>query len=138
MDLTPLQFLLLVQFIIFLLGWPLEWSEIIIIFVPIFLPLLPYYDIDPLFFGILVALNLQTAFLTPPMAMSAYYLKGIAPGHMTLVQIFNGSRSEEHTPELQSLMRNSYAVFSLKKKKNYTGIHAHARYTGYDIKHDQR
>src|SRR3546814_12270047 len=91
MDLTPLQFLLLVQFIIFLLGWPLEWSEIIIIFVPIFLPLLPYYDIDPLFFGILVALNLQTAFLTPPMAMSAYYLKGIAPGHMTLVPIFNGS-----------------------------------------------
>src|SRR3546814_21096756 len=86
MELTPLQFLLLVQFIIFLLGWPLEWSEIIIIFVPLFLPLLPYSDIDPLFFAILVAPNLQTAFLPPPMAMSAYYLKGIAPGHMTLVQ----------------------------------------------------
>jgi len=91
LNLTPLQFLLLVQFIIFLLGWPLEWSEIIIIFVPIFLPLLPFYDIDPLFFGILVALNLQTSFLTPPMAMSAYYLKGIAPPHVTLVQIFRGS-----------------------------------------------
>ncbi|MGR3552162.1 TRAP transporter large permease, partial [Paracoccus sp. (in: a-proteobacteria)] len=72
LDLTPLQFLLLAQPIIFLLGWPLEWSEIIIIFVPIFLPLLPLFDIDPLFFGILVALNMQTSFLTPPMAMSAY------------------------------------------------------------------
>ncbi|MCO0638217.1 TRAP transporter large permease subunit, partial [Lutimaribacter sp. EGI FJ00014] len=79
LSLTPLQFLLLAQLIIFLLGWPLEWSEIIIIFVPIFLPLLPLFDIDPLFFGILIALNLQTSFLTPPMAMSAYYLKGIAP-----------------------------------------------------------
>ena len=90
LDLTPLQFLLLAQLIIFLLGWPLEWSEIIIIFVPIFLPLLPLFDIDPLFFGILVALNLQTSFLTPPMAMSAYYLKGIAPPHVQLMQIFKG------------------------------------------------
>jgi tripartite ATP-independent transporter DctM subunit len=90
LDLTPLQFLLLAQLIIFLLGWPLEWSEIIIIFVPIFLPLLPHFDIDPLFFGILVALNLQTSFLTPPMAMSAYYLKGIAPPHVRLTQIFAG------------------------------------------------
>ncbi|MGR3571922.1 TRAP transporter large permease [Brevirhabdus sp.] len=90
MDLTPLQFLLLAQLIIFLLGWPLEWSEIIIIFVPIFLPLLPLFDIDPLFFGILVALNLQTSFLTPPMAMSAYYLKGIAPPEVKLTQIFAG------------------------------------------------
>src|SRR3546814_13943757 len=84
LDLTPLQFLLLAQLIIFLLGWPLEWSEIIIIFVPIFLPLLPYYEIDPLFFGILVALNLQTSFLTPPMAMAAYYLKGIAPPYVQI------------------------------------------------------
>jgi len=91
LDLTPLQFLLLAQLIIFLLGWPLEWSEIIIIFVPIFLPLLPMFDIDPLFFGILIALNLQTSFLTPPMAMSAYYLKGIAPPHVRLTQIFAGS-----------------------------------------------
>ena len=90
LDLTPLQFLLLAQLIIFLLGWPLEWSEIIIIFVPIFLPLLPLFDIDPLFFGILVALNLQTSFLTPPMAMSAYYLKGIAPPGVLLTDIFKG------------------------------------------------
>lgn len=90
LDLTPLQFLLLAQLIIFLLGWPLEWSEIIIIFVPIFLPLLPLFDIDPLFFGILVALNLQTSFLTPPMAMSAYYLKGIAPPELQLTDIFKG------------------------------------------------
>ena len=90
MDLTPLQFLLLAQLIIFLLGWPLEWSEIIIIFVPIFLPLLALFDIDPLFFGILVALNLQTSFLTPPMAMSAYYLKGIAPPGVQLTDIFKG------------------------------------------------
>ncbi|WP_322989965.1 MULTISPECIES: TRAP transporter large permease [unclassified Hoeflea] len=90
LDLTPFQFLLLAQLIIFLLGWPLEWSEIIIIFVPIFLPLLAMFDIDPLFFGILVALNLQTSFLTPPMAMSAYYLKGIAPPEVKLTQIFTG------------------------------------------------
>ncbi len=90
LDLTPLQFLLLAQLIIFLLGWPLEWSEIIIIFVPIFLPLLPMFGIDPLFFGILVALNLQTSFLTPPMAMSAYYLKGIAPPSIQLTDIFKG------------------------------------------------
>ena len=90
LNLTPLQFLLMAQLIIFLLGWPLEWSEIIIIFVPIFLPLLPHFGVDPLFFGILVALNLQTSFLTPPMAMSAYYLKGIAPPHVQLVQIFKG------------------------------------------------
>jgi tripartite ATP-independent transporter DctM subunit len=90
MDLSPLMFLLLAQLIIFLLGWPLEWSEIIIIFVPIFLPLLPIFGIDPLFFGILVALNLQTSFLTPPMAMSAYYLKGIAPPEVKLTEIFKG------------------------------------------------
>ncbi|MBL3574340.1 TRAP transporter large permease subunit [Rhodovulum sulfidophilum] len=90
LNLTPVQFLILAQIIIFLLGWPLEWSEIIIIFVPIFLPLLAYFQIDPLFFGILVALNLQTSFLPPPMAMSAYYLKGIAPPEVRLTQIFRG------------------------------------------------
>jgi tripartite ATP-independent transporter DctM subunit len=90
LDLDPLTFLLLSQLIIFLLGWPLEWSEIIIIFVPIFLPLLPHFEIDPMFFGVLVALNLQTSFLTPPMAMSAYYLKGIAPKHVLLWTIFKG------------------------------------------------
>ena len=90
MNLSPIQFLIMAQLIIFLLGWPLEWSEIIIIFVPIFLPLLAVFEIDPLFFGILVALNLQTSFLTPPMAMSAYYLKGIAPPSLLLTQIFKG------------------------------------------------
>jgi tripartite ATP-independent transporter DctM subunit len=90
LGLSPLAFLLLAQFIIFLLGWPLEWSEIIIIFVPIFLPMLGAFGIDPLFFGILVALNLQTSFLTPPMAMAAYYLKGVAPPHVQLIEIFKG------------------------------------------------
>ncbi|MGA0394596.1 MAG: TRAP transporter large permease, partial [Rhodospirillales bacterium] len=91
LQLSPLTFLIMAQLIIFLLGWPLEWSEIIIIFVPIFLPMLPHFGIDPLFFGILVALNLQTSFLTPPMAMSAYYLKGVAPPHVKLIEIFKGS-----------------------------------------------
>ena len=90
LDLSPLTFLILSQLIIFLLGWPLEWSEIIIIFVPIFLPLLPHFNVDPMMFGILVALNLQTSFLTPPMAMSAYYLKGVAPPHVQLWEIFKG------------------------------------------------
>ena len=91
LNLSPVLFLILAQVIIFLLGWPLEWSEIIIIFVPIFLPLLDTFKIDPLFFGILVALNLQTSFLTPPMAMSCYYLKGIAPPHVQLSTIFRGA-----------------------------------------------
>jgi len=91
LNLPPVLFLILAQVIIFLLGWPLEWSEIIIIFVPIFLPLLAAFGIDPLFFGILVAFNLQTSFLTPPMAMSCYYLKGIAPPHIQLTTIFKGS-----------------------------------------------
>lgn len=91
LNLPPVAFLVLAQVIIFLLGWPLEWSEIIIIFVPIFLPLLDAFNIDPLFFGILVAYNLQTSFLTPPMAMSCYYLKGIAPPHIQLTTIFKGS-----------------------------------------------
>jgi TRAP-type mannitol/chloroaromatic compound transport system permease large subunit len=90
LDMTPLQFMILAQFIIFILGWPLEWTEIIIIFMPIFLPLLPHFGIDPLFFGLLVALNLQTAFLSPPVAMAAFYLKGVSPPHVTLNQIFAG------------------------------------------------
>ncbi len=90
MDLTPVQFMLLSQVIIFLLGWPLEWTEIIVIFMPIFIPLLPHFGIDPLFFGLLVALNLQTAFLSPPVAMAAFYLKGVSPSHVTLNQIFAG------------------------------------------------
>ena len=90
LNLSPVMFLILAQLIIFLLGWPLEWSEIIIIFVPIFLPMLPIFGVDPLFFGILVAMNLQTSFLTPPMAMAAYYLKGVAPPHVQLMEIFKG------------------------------------------------
>ena len=90
MDLTPLQFMLLAQVVIFLLGWPLEWTEIIVIFMPIFIPLLPHFGIDPLFFGLMVALNLQTAFLSPPVAMAAFYLKGVSPPHVTLNQIFAG------------------------------------------------
>jgi tripartite ATP-independent transporter DctM subunit len=91
LDLSSTQFLLLTQVIIFLLGWPLEWTEIIIIFVPIFLPLLDDFAIDPIFFGILIALNTQTAFNTPPVAMAAFYLKGVAPPHVKLTDIFSGA-----------------------------------------------
>jgi TRAP-type mannitol/chloroaromatic compound transport system permease large subunit len=90
LDMTPLQFMILAQVIIFLLGWPLEWTEIIIIFMPIFVPLLAHFDINPLFFGLIVALNLQTAFLSPPVAMAAFYLKGVSPPHVSLNAIFAG------------------------------------------------
>jgi TRAP-type mannitol/chloroaromatic compound transport system permease large subunit len=90
LNMTPVQFMILAQVVIFLLGWPLEWTEIIVIFMPIFVPLLPHFGIDPLFFGLLVALNLQTAFLSPPVAMAAFYLKGVSPPHVTLNQIFAG------------------------------------------------
>ena len=90
LGLSPIEFLILAQFIIFILGWPLEWTEIIVIFMPIFIPLLAKFNIDPLFFGLLVALNLQTAFLSPPVAMAAFYLKGVSPPHVTLNQIFAG------------------------------------------------
>ena len=91
LNLSTTQFLILTQLIIFLLGWPLEWTEIIVIFVPIFLPLLDDFKVDPIFFGILVALNTQTAFNTPPVAMAAFYLKGVAPPHVTLADIFKGA-----------------------------------------------
>jgi tripartite ATP-independent transporter DctM subunit len=91
LNMNRVEFLMLTQLIIFLLGWPLEWTEIIIIFVPIFLPLLPYFHVDPIVFGILVALNIQTSFNTPPMAMAAYYLKGVAPPQVRLTQIFGGA-----------------------------------------------
>jgi TRAP-type mannitol/chloroaromatic compound transport system permease large subunit len=90
MDLSPLQFMLLSQAIIFILGWPLEWTEIIVIFVPIFLPLLAHFQIDPILWGVLVFVNLQAAFLSPPVAMSAFYLKGVSPAHVTINQIFAG------------------------------------------------
>ena len=91
LNLSTTGFLVLTQVIIFLLGWPLEWTEIIIIFVPIFLPLLDDFKVDPIFFGILVALNTQTAFNTPPVAMAAFYLKGVAPPHVKLTDIFSGA-----------------------------------------------
>jgi tripartite ATP-independent transporter DctM subunit len=90
MDLEPWQFLVITQIIIFLLGWPLEWTEILIIFVPIFLPLLETFGVNPYFFAMLIALNLQTSFLTPPMAMSAYYLKGVQKSNVELMDIFKG------------------------------------------------
>ena len=90
MNLSPLGFLFIAQVLIFLLGWPLEWTEIIVIFCPIFIPLLSHFDIDPILFGTMVAVNLQAAFLSPPVAMSAFYLKGVAPKHVTLNQIFAG------------------------------------------------
>jgi TRAP-type mannitol/chloroaromatic compound transport system permease large subunit len=90
LDLTPIQFLLLSQAIIFILGWPLEWTEIIVIFVPIFLPLLAHFQIDPMLWGVMVFVNLQAAFLSPPVAMSAFYLKGVSPPHVTINQIFAG------------------------------------------------
>ena len=90
MDIQPWQFLVITQIIIFLLGWPLEWTEILIIFVPIFLPLVEFFGVNPYFFAMLIALNLQTSFLTPPMAMSAYYLKGVHSRNVELMQIFRG------------------------------------------------
>ncbi len=90
LNLSSFQFLLMTQAIIFVLGWPLEWTEIIIIFLPIFLPLLDDFAIDPIFFGVLVALNLQTSFLSPPVAMAPFYLKGVAPKHVTIDDIFKG------------------------------------------------
>lgn len=90
MNLSPIQFMLLSQAIIFVLGWPLEWTEIIVIFVPIFLPLLTHFQIDPMLWGVLVFVNLQAAFLSPPVAMSAFYLKGVSPPHVTINQIFAG------------------------------------------------
>jgi tripartite ATP-independent transporter DctM subunit len=90
LNLTPFWFLVLAQLIIFVLGWPLEWTEIIVIFVPIFLPLLEHFGIDPLFFGLLIALNIQTSFLSPPVAMAPFYLKGVAPKHVSINDIFAG------------------------------------------------
>jgi TRAP-type mannitol/chloroaromatic compound transport system permease large subunit len=90
MNLSPTGFMIIAQLIIFLLGWPLEWTEIIVIFCPIFIPLLSHFQIDPILFGTMVAVNLQAAFLSPPVAMSAFYLKGVAPRHVTLNQIFAG------------------------------------------------
>ena len=90
LNLSPFWFLILTQIIIFVLGWPLEWTEIVVIFVPIFLPLLDNFGIDPIFFGVLIALNIQTSFLSPPVAMAPFYLKGVAPAHVNINDIFRG------------------------------------------------
>ncbi len=101
MNLSPLGFMIIAQLIIFLLGWPLEWTEIIVIFCPIFIPLLSHFQIDPILFGTMVAVNLQAAFLSPPVAMSAFYLKGVSPKHVTLNQIFAGHDAvHAHRPHL--------------------------------------
>src|SRR5256885_7977719 len=90
LNMSPVQFMILSQAIIFVLGWPLEWTEIIVIFMPIFLPLLKTFNVDPLFFGLLVALNIQTSFLSPPVAMAPFYLKGVAPAWVNINDIFRG------------------------------------------------
>src|SRR5262249_13084199 len=90
LNLNQTGFMILAQFIIFVLGWPLEWTEIIVIFMPIFLPLLKVFDVDPLFFGLLVALNIQTSFLSPPVAMAPFYLKGVAPAWVNINDVFRG------------------------------------------------
>ena len=90
LNLNPTGFMILAQIIIFVLGWPLEWTEIIVIFMPIFLPLLKVFNVDPLFFGLLVALNIQTSFLSPPVAMAPFYLKGVAPKWVNINDIFRG------------------------------------------------
>jgi len=111
MDLEPWQFLVMAQLIIFLLGWPLEWTEILIIFVPIFLPMLDLFGVNPYFFAMLVALNLQTSFLTPPMAMAAYYLKGVAGDSIELIEIF------------KSIMPYLFIViFTMVLMYNYPGL----------------
>ena len=111
MNLEPWQFLVMAQLIIFLLGWPLEWTEILIIFVPIFLPMLDAFGVNPYFFAMLVALNLQTSFLTPPMAMAAYYLKGVAGDSIELIEIFKSIM-----PYL------GIVIFTMVLMYNYPGI----------------
>lgn len=79
LDLSPYVILALVMAAIFLLGWPLEWVPIVLIVVPFLLPLITALGFDLVWFGILVAVNLQTAWLSPPVALSAYFLKGVVP-----------------------------------------------------------
>lgn len=76
---SPTVMLLIILGIVFVLGSPLEWIPIVLVIVPIFLPTMVEMGYDPLWFSILVAVTLQTSWLTPPMALSAYFLKGVAP-----------------------------------------------------------
>jgi tripartite ATP-independent transporter DctM subunit len=86
---SPEVMLVLLMAVIFLLGWPLEWPAIVFIFLPIFLPVVTALKVDLVWFCTLVAVNLQTAFLSPPVAMAAYYLKAVAP-QWELGQIYRG------------------------------------------------
>jgi tripartite ATP-independent transporter DctM subunit len=89
LPLPPIAMLVLVMALIFLLGWPFEWPAIILVFLPIFYPVVQALKFDPVWFGALVAVNLQTAFLSPPVAMSAYYLKQVVPA-WPLATIYRG------------------------------------------------
>ena len=86
---APLVMIVILMVVIFILGWPLEWPAIVLIFVPIFYPVVDQLGFDLVWFATLVAVNLQTAFLSPPVAMAAYYLKGVAPD-WDLAQIYRG------------------------------------------------
>lgn len=89
LSLHPIIMLVLILIFIFVLGWPLEWVPIVLIFVPILLPVVNELGIDLVWFSILVAVTLQTAWLSPPVALSAYFLKGVAP-HWDLKDIYAG------------------------------------------------
>jgi len=79
LPLPPFAMLLIVMALIFLLGWPFEWPAIVLVFLPILYPVIAALKYDPIWFGALIAVNLQTAFLSPPVAMSAYYLRSVVP-----------------------------------------------------------
>jgi tripartite ATP-independent transporter DctM subunit len=85
----PMILIVILMVVIFILGWPLEWPAIVLIFVPIFYPVVQKLGFNLVWFATLVAVNLQTAFLSPPVAMAAYYLKGVAPD-WELTKIYRG------------------------------------------------
>jgi TRAP-type mannitol/chloroaromatic compound transport system permease large subunit len=87
--LPPTLMLALVTVLIFLLGWPFEWPAVILVFLPIFYPVVVGLEVDLVWFGALVAVTLQTAYLSPPVAMSAYYLRQVAKG-WSLATIYKG------------------------------------------------
>jgi TRAP-type mannitol/chloroaromatic compound transport system permease large subunit len=89
LPLPPIAMLIMVIFLIFLLGWPFEWPAIILVFLPIFYPVVAALKFDLVWFGALVAVTLQTAFLSPPVAMSAYYLKQVVKD-WSLATIYKG------------------------------------------------
>ena len=82
--------LVVVMFVMFLLGFILDTFEIIFIVIPITAPVLLNLGVDPLWLGVLVGVNLQTSFLTPPFGFSLFYLRGVAPAEVTTGQIYRG------------------------------------------------